>query len=219
MARIQRVVLSEQVKDFIVDAIQSGELLPGDRVVESALARQLGVSQAPVRDAIRDLVMMGFLETEPHRGTSVRSFSPEEQYEVYIVRAALESLAARLAATRMSDGDEKKLQEILDEMIDASQEHDLDRTTRLDNEFHETILEIAGNKLLHQLWQRLQFGYWTIATARMAYWDLEYLAARHRELLEALRTRQPERASEAMRSHIEDLGQPLHHPQAEVHSD
>ena len=219
MARIQRVVLSEQVKDYIMDAIQTGELLPGDRVVESALARQLGVSQAPVRDAIRDLVMMGFLETEPHRGTSVRSFSPQEQYEVYVVRAALESLAARLAAPRLSSSDERKLQEILDEMIDASQVHDLERTTRLDNQFHETILDIAGNKLLHQLWQRLQFGYWTITTARMAYWDLEYLAARHRELLEALKTRQPERAAEAMRSHIEDLGQPLHNPQPEGYTD
>ena len=210
---LRHVVLREQVKDFIMEAILGGEFKPGDRVVESALARRLGVSQAPVREALRDLVMMGFLEAEPHRGTFVRSFSSEEQHEVYVVRAALESLAARLAATRLTEADIVKLHIILDGMIQAGQEHSLEGMTRLDNEFHETILEIAGNKLLHQLCQRLQFGRWTIVTARMSSFDLEYLAARHKELLGALETRDPEAATNAMRRHIEDLGKPLHSPE------
>jgi DNA-binding GntR family transcriptional regulator len=203
-----RVVLSDQVKEFIVEAILDGEFKPGDRIVESSLARRLGVSQAPVREAIRDLVLMGFLETEPYKGTSVRSFSPQELWEVYTVRAALESLAARLAATRLTEADVETLQSILDEMIEASREHDLDKTTRLNNDFHETILKIAGNRLLHQLWQTLRFGYWTIVTARISSFDLEYLATRHEELLEALKTRDPEEAMYAMRRHIEDLGKP-----------
>ena len=69
------------------------------------MARRLGVSQAPVREAIRDLILLGFLEAEPYKGTSVRSFSPEELWEVYTVRAALESLAARRAGTRVSVSD------------------------------------------------------------------------------------------------------------------
>ncbi|NJN92643.1 MAG: GntR family transcriptional regulator [Anaerolineales bacterium] len=84
---LPRLVLSEQIKDYIVEAILRADLKPGDRIVESALARQLGVSQAPVREAVRDLVLLGFLETEPFKGTSVRSFSPEELLEVYAVRA------------------------------------------------------------------------------------------------------------------------------------
>jgi DNA-binding GntR family transcriptional regulator len=203
-----RVVLSDQVKEFIVEAILDGEFKPGDRIVESSLARRLGVSQAPVREAIRDLVLMGFLETEPYKGTSVRSFSPQELWEVYTVRAALESLAARLAATRLTEADVETLQSILDEMIEASREHDLDKTTRLNNDFHETILKIAGNRLLYQLWQALRFGYWTIVTAKISSFDLEYLAARHEELLDALKTRDPRKAMYAMRRHIEDLGKP-----------
>ena len=205
---LPRVVLSDQVKAFIMDAIMSGEFKPGDRVVESSLARQLGVSQAPVREAIRDLVLMGFLETEPYKGTSVRSFSPEELWEVYTVRAALESLAARLAATRLSQADVETLRGILDEMVDAGRKQDLERMTRLDNDFHETILKVGGNKLLHQLWRTLKFGYWTIVTAKMSSFDLEYLAVRHEELLNALATRDPEKAMHAMRRHIEDLGKP-----------
>lgn len=216
---LSRVVLSEQIKDYVVKAILSGELKPNDRIVESALARRLGVSQAPLREAIRDLVLLGFLETEPYKGTSVRSFSPEELYEVYSVRAALEALAARLAATRLTNADEQTLRKLLDEMIEAAQKHDREQMTRLDNDFHETILHISGNKLLHQLWKTLQFGYWTIITTRISSFDLEYLAVRHEEMLEALSTRDPEKAMQAMQHHIEDLGRPLETLQSEDHQE
>ena len=214
-AQLTRVVLSDQVKAFIVDAIMGGEFKPGDRIVESALARQLGVSQAPVREAIRDLARMGFLESEPYRGTSVRSFTPAELWEVYTVRAALEALSARLAATRLSDDDVETLERILDQMVDAGRRQDLERMTELDNDFHKTILQISGNKLLYQLWQTLQFGYWTIVTAKMSTFDLEHLAARHGQLLDALKTRDPQRAMDTMRRHIEDLGKPPVEPEVD----
>lgn len=205
---LPRVVLSDQVKQYVIEAIVNGEFTAGDRVVASSLARRLGVSQAPVREAIRDLVLLGFLENEAFRGTSVRSFSPKELYEVYAVRAALESLAARTAATRLNEDDIQALQETLDEMIRAAQAQDEERMTRLDNEFHEAILRISDNGLLYQLWQTLQFGYWTIVTTRISSMDLEELARRHETLLAALETRDPQKAGLAMQHHIEDLGKP-----------
>jgi DNA-binding GntR family transcriptional regulator len=203
-----RVVLGDQVKEYVIEAIMSGEFQPGDRVVASSLARRLGVSQAPVREAIRDLVLLGFLENEAFKGTSVRSFTPKELYEVYTVRAALESLAARLAAERLTAGDVQALQDTLGQMIRAAQEQDEAGMVRLDNRFHETILQISDNQLLYQLWQTLQFGYWTIVTARSSSYDLEELARRHEALLEALATKDPHKAAEAMQHHIEDLGKP-----------
>ncbi|MFN2292556.1 MAG: GntR family transcriptional regulator [Anaerolineae bacterium] len=203
-----RVVLGDQVKEYVIEAIMNGEFQPGDRVVASALARQLGVSQAPIREAIRDLVLLGFLENEPFKGTSVRSFSPKELNEVYTVRAALESLAARLAAERLTDQDASALSDTLEKMIQAAQEQDEEGMVRLDNCFHETILQISDNGLLYHLWQTLQFGYWTIVTARSSSYDLEELARRHESLLEALKTRDPHRAAVAMQRHIEDLGRP-----------
>ena len=205
---LHRAPLGGQIREFVIDAIMSGELRAGDRVVAKALAERLGVSQAPVREAIRDLVLLGFLDTEPFKGTSVRSFTEKELQEVYTVRAALESLAARLAATRMTEEDVRSLQDTLDRMIQAAQEQDEEEMVRLDNEFHETILQVSDNKLLRQVWQTVQFGYWTIVTARASTYDLEELARRHESLLEALKSGEPQRAMVAMQCHIEDLGKP-----------
>lgn len=205
---IPRVVLSERIKEFIVQAVLSGEIKPGERIIESSMARQLGVSQAPVREAIRDLVLLGFLESVPYKGTAVRSFTPEELWETYTVRAALESLAARLAASHMTAEDCQALQEILDEMMDAAHQEDRDRLIQLDNRFHETIIRISRNKTLYQLWKTLQFGTWTIVTYRKTTYEPAYLAARHQELLEALQSHDPEKAMHAMQHHIEDMGQP-----------
>ncbi len=205
---LQRAPLGRQIREFVIDAIMSGELRAGDRIVARSLAERLGVSQAPVREAIRDLVLLGFLDTEPFKGTSVRSFSKRELQEVYTVRAALESLAARLAATRMTEEDARTLQRTLDRMIQAAQEQDEEEMVRLDNEFHETILQVSGNKLLYQVWQTVQFGYWTIVTARASSYDLEELARRHESLLEALKSGEPQTAMNAMHCHIEDLGKP-----------
>lgn len=205
---LPRVVLSDRVKEYIVEAVLSGEFKPGDRIVESSMARDLGVSQAPVREAIRDLVLLGFLETEPYKGTSVRSFTPEELWETYTVRAALESLAARLAATHLTDDDVEKLQGILDEMMEAARQQDRDLLVELDNRFHETILKISRNKTLHQLWKTLEFGTWSIVTYRKSSYDPAYLAARHGELLAALKTGDAEKAAHTMQHHIEDMGKP-----------
>jgi len=205
---IPRVVLSERIKEFIVQAVLSGDLKPGDRIVESSMARQLGVSQAPVREAIRDLVLLGFLESVPYKGTAVRSFTPEELWETYAVRAALESLAARLAARHMTAEDAQALHKILDEMMDAARQEDRDGLARLDNRFHETIIRISRNKTLYQLWKTLQFGTWTIVTYRKTTYEPAYLAARHQELLEALQSHDPEKAMYTMQHHIEDMGQP-----------
>lgn len=205
---IPRIVLSDRVKEHIIEAVLSGELKPGDRIVESSMARQLGVSQAPVREAIRDLVLLGFLESEPYRGTSVRSFTPEELWETYTVRAALESLAARLAAEHITQADTEALQHILDEMMEAAHQQDQDRLVQLDNHFHEKILQISRNKTLYQLWKTLQFGTWSIVTYRISSYEPAYLAARHEQLLDALRSGDPERAMHVMQHHIEDMGKP-----------
>jgi DNA-binding GntR family transcriptional regulator len=206
--KLPRTMLSDRVKEYIVEAILSRQLQPGDRIVETLLARRLGVSQAPVREALRELVVMGFVESHPYRGTSVRALSQQDLWESYTVRAALEALAARLAAARLTEADEQHLEAILAEMLEASRLQDHERTIRLDNKFHETILQIAGNKLLSQVWKTLEFGRWTMVTYRLSNYGYDFLAIRHRQLLDALLTRDPETAAEAMQHHIEDLGVP-----------
>jgi DNA-binding GntR family transcriptional regulator len=208
-SNLSRKIFSDQIKEYTKDAILNGTYKAGDRIVESALAKQLGVSQAPVREAIRELVVMGFLETEPFKGTSVRTFTSQDLHEVYTVRAALESLAGRQAATQITDDDLVVLRTILDEMLDAALQDDVRLMVQKNNLFHNTIFEISGNKLLYKLYQTLQFAQWTIFSTTRLELGLGFLAQRHETLLDALATRNPDIAADAMRNHIEELGSPL----------
>jgi DNA-binding GntR family transcriptional regulator len=100
-AAISRSVLSDQVKDRLLQAILDGRYPPGARIVETRVARELGTSQAPVREALRDLEALGVVETAAFRGARVRRPSAAELLEAFAIRAELESLAARLAIPRL----------------------------------------------------------------------------------------------------------------------
>jgi len=97
-----RRVFREEIREQLIADILSGRLPPGSRIVETRLAQQFGVSQAPVREALRDLALFGFVVSSPFRGTQVREISPEDLLEIYPVRAALEGVAARAPFTRPS---------------------------------------------------------------------------------------------------------------------
>src|SRR5215212_9355633 len=95
--KLRRQTLSEQIRDSLVSRIVSGEIAPGERLVETRLAQTYGTSQAPVREALRELESMRMVETQPRRGTFVRHFIQQTLKESYVVRAALEEAATRLA--------------------------------------------------------------------------------------------------------------------------
>src|SRR3984893_11915723 len=97
--RTERRVFREEIRDQLIEEILSGRLPPGTRIVETRLAQQLGVSQAPVREALRDLALFGFVVSSPFRGTQVRKIETSDLLEIYPIRAALEGVAARAAAT------------------------------------------------------------------------------------------------------------------------
>src|SRR3978361_1982606 len=85
---IARRVFREDVKEYLIGAILSGQLKPDERIIETRLAQELGISQGPVREALRDLDLFGFVVSEPFRGARVRRFSPEDLVGIYPVRAA-----------------------------------------------------------------------------------------------------------------------------------
>src|ERR687891_2640789 len=123
-APVLRSNLREQIKDVMLQRIVSGAYPPGARLVETRIAQELGVSQAPVREALRDLEQLGCIVHEPFRGCSVRAFSAEELLEAFPVRAALEALAARLAAERITDAELAELERQLERMRSAAQRGD-----------------------------------------------------------------------------------------------
>lgn len=202
---INKTVLSDQVKQYILDAIERGELQPGERLVESQLARQLRISQAPVREAIRDLVSSGFLEREPHKGAMVRLLTDKDMQEIYSVRAVLDALAAEQAAPKVSEEDLRALRNTVEKMLQMAKVGDYLAAARYDWQFHIQIVALSGNSLLRRIYDNLQLGQYILITMRRSSISLEQLAARHQAVIEALATRDPAVARRAMLQHIVEL--------------
>jgi DNA-binding GntR family transcriptional regulator len=215
---VEREVLSTQVKDRILTWILQGDLPPGSRLVETRLARQLGTSQAPVREALRDLASLGFIDTQPYRGSWVRKPTKEELIEAVEVRAELEGLAARLAAARRSDRCVSDLEQLLSAMEEAAAREDAHDHAVKNTEFHQRILDAAGNRTLKRLWSMLEpFGR-TYITASAEGIDLHWLSARHQGILDAIRDRDSDLAESRARTHAEQVAEMLEdfeHPELE----
>jgi DNA-binding GntR family transcriptional regulator len=206
LSAVSRVVLREQVKELILKRILTGAYAPGDRLVETRIAQELGTSQAPVREALRDLELLRFVESAPFKGSRVRAVADEELLEIYPVRAALEELAAREAAVRL-DGQVDRLEAELEAMHLAADAGDLHEQVVHDVEFHRLIIEAAGNGILLEVWSFLRIESRTIVTALKTGLDGHELAERHRPILDALRERDPERAGATIRRHLEQFAE------------
>lgn len=201
-AAIARSVLSDQVKDRLLEAILTGEYPPGSRIVETRVAREFGISQAPVREALRSLASLGLVEMRPHRGAWVRQPSREELIEAVHVRGILEAYAAEVAASRIDDKCVEKLEGLLQDMRDLAEEGDALAQAHKNAEFHETVVKAADNETLMRTWKLLEPFTQTYLTATAPGVDLGWLAGRHVEILDALRARDPEAASNATRKHL-----------------
>lgn len=208
-APLEREVLSTQVKDRILTWILRGDLEPGSRLVETQLARQLGTSQAPIREALRDLSTLGFVESRPYKGSWVRKPTLEELIEAVEVRAELEGLAARLAAIRRTDQCVRDLEMLLEAMAKSAEVGDPHQQSISNTQFHARIVEAAGNDTLRRHWSLLEpFGR-TYITASATGIDLHYLGARHQAILDAIRDQDPDLAAACARTHAEEVKEML----------
>ncbi len=201
---LARTVLRDQIREILLKRILSGEYAPGDRLVEMQLAKEFGTSQSPVREALRELELLRFVESEAYKGTRIRAVSPEEIAEIYPVRAALEDLAAREAAVKMR-GEVSELEGEFEEMVRSANEGDLPEIAQHDVRFHELIVEAAGNAILLDTWRSLRVEARTVITVLKADVDLIEIAEMHRPLLDALADGSPEEAGKALRWHFETL--------------
>jgi DNA-binding GntR family transcriptional regulator len=202
----------ERAKDVILQRIVSGDYPPGSRLVETRIAQELGVSQAPVREALRDLEQLGCIVHEPFRGCSVRAFSADELLEAFPVRAALEALAARLAAERISEQELLRLAELLETMRAAARRDDPHGQSQANASFHATIVRAARNATLERQWALLEPFSRTFLTVSQPGLDLLALSERHIPILDALRARDPDAAAEAMHQHLMDAAELLKEP-------
>ncbi len=201
MSTVSRTVLREQIKEILLERILRGELEPGERLVETRIARELGTSQAPVREALRDLQLLRLVESEPFRGARVRAVDDAQLLPVFPVRAALEELAAREAAVR-ANGDVRPLERELEAMREAAASGDWRTQISHDLAFHRTVIEMADSEPLLQCWLVLGVEVSTAFAVYWTYWDQMDLAEFHVPIVDAIRSGDPARAGAEARKHV-----------------
>jgi DNA-binding GntR family transcriptional regulator len=210
---LARSVLSSQVKDRMLQWILEGELAPGSRIIETQVARQLGTSQAPVREALRDLATLGLVDVHPYRGARVREPDAEELIEAMELRGELEALAARSAARAIDEATLQRMRELLDEMRASAARGDAHTQAMQNSAFHTCVITASANRTLQRLWAMLEPFARTYLTATVPGADLHWLAERHVAILEALEARDADRAAEVMREHARQAESQVLSPQ------
>jgi DNA-binding GntR family transcriptional regulator len=205
---VSRIVLREQVKELVLERILDGTYAPGERLVETRIAQELGTSQAPVREALRDLELLRLVESEPFRGARVREVQREELAEIYPVRAALEEVAAREACARL-DGDVAVLEAELDGMRKAAARGDLHAQVEHDAAFHRAIVEACGNATLIAVWSSLGIHARTLLTALTTGVEAREIVEMHAPIVEAFSERDARKAGRVLRRHVEHFGELL----------
>ena len=209
MKKIDRVPLREQVVEAIRQVILTGEFQPGDKLPELDLAERLGVSRSPVREALYILEQQGLVVNRLKKGTYVVSLTPQELYDGQLLRAVIEEFAIQQAIERSQphEWDElcANIEQLVEQMRGVS---DGDRSLNmamLEVEIHERIIEAAKNSMLSRSWHflGLPMRVWLVKNlyhAQEEFWQATI--DNHVNLLEALRSRDPEICREAIRSHI-----------------
>lgn len=195
--------LRDVVFNTLRRAILMGELKPGERLMEIQLAKRLGVSRTPVREAIRKLELEGLVLMIPRRGAIVAEITVKDLEDVLEVRNALEELAVRKACMRITEEELRDLKRISGEFRHSLEAGDLIACVEKDMAFHEVIYKAAGNGRLLQMLLNLREQMYRYRMEYMKDKRMHHLLVEeHDTIRRALKKRDVEKAANAMRTHI-----------------
>ena len=197
--------LREVVFESIRAAIISGDLKPGERLMEVQLAEKLGVSRTPVREAIRKLELEGLVVMVVRKGAYVAGLSIKDITDVLELRGALEGLAAGLAADRITEDEIIELQAIASDFDKALESDNMEQMVIKDVEFHDKIFKATRNERLIQLTNNLREQVQRFREMHIYNYDKsKELSTEHNEISEAIAKRDAEQAEKMARKHIEN---------------
>ena len=200
--RLDHQPISARIRNVLLERILGGEYAAGERLVELQLAREFGTSQAPVREALRDLETAGLVTIKPRRGSFVNDYHARAQHEIYTVRGALEEAGMRLAMPSLKR-DSSILASHLEGMREAAREGDVEGVTRHSVGFHRAVMRAAGNELLLRMWESLHVEIHSRKTAMQPNTDLMAVADSHAPILNAVLSGDVELACRLSREHQE----------------
>jgi DNA-binding GntR family transcriptional regulator len=199
---IARESLADRVRQVLIDRIFDGAYPPGTRLIEMQIARELNISQTPVREALSALEAARIVETQPYRGTRVRRIGDGERREARQVRAVLEELAARLGAASLRER-LRELRAEADAALAAARQHDVARYLQHNVRFHRMIIEAADNAVLLRTWESLGFSVGARVRAARTSVDMIAVAKEHRQIIDALARGDGKVAGRLLRRHVE----------------
>lgn len=195
--------LRDLVFNALRDAILKGELIPGERLLENKLAERMGVSRTPIREAIRKLELEGLVTMIPRKGAEVSKITKKDIKDVLEVRAALESLAVRLACDKIDKDRIELLLKLKEDFKLAAKRKDIDQIIQKDVEFHDAIFAATGNEKLIQILDNLRKQIYRFRVKYIQEMeDYQVLVDEHEEIVESIINSNHDKAEEIAKKHI-----------------
>jgi len=199
-------LLSKKVYKILKKEIIKGSFKPGTKLPESRIAKQLGVSRTPVREALRELAAEGFVKMNPNQAIIVKNISIKDLLEVLQIRGVLEGLAARLAAPLITEEKIKVLETCNENMEKFIIKNNVLAFGKESNKFHELILDVCGNDRLTQIRKNLADQIYRFRNISLHIpGRLESALIEHREITEALKQGDADKADALSKTHIANV--------------
>jgi DNA-binding GntR family transcriptional regulator len=203
---VQKSSVRDQVRRVLTERILAGHYQPGERLVESQIARELGTSQGSVREALRELEASRLVESEPNRGARVRDVSASEMRQAYLVRGVLEQAAAATAAKEFK-GDVDTLRAEVAQLLRAADAGEYAEQAAHVSAIHRAIVAASGNGVLLRTWESLALETRVRVRLRWAI-DPKQIAASYEAILAALERGDGRAAGKLLREHAETFAPP-----------
>ena len=199
----RRKTTKEIVYDQLKRSILSGELDPNQMMTETSLAESLHISRTPVREAVGDLTKEGLLIHIPRKGFKVRRIDEDDMEQILYLRISIEMRSVKMLIDHITDEELKKLDALIDEQQIAIQNNDRIRYIELDQILHRHLLKLSNQNILEQILQELYNLTRLIGHAAISKEGrMEEVIQEHREIVNALRERDEEKAADLMRHHL-----------------
>ncbi len=194
------ILVYRQLKELII----SGELKPGERLLEYEIAAQLNTSKTPIREAIRELASEGLVIHEKRKKITVVDFNADDIREILILRAELEAIAVRLSADKLDDSYFDEMSEMIDELREAEAENDFKKVRSIDIEkIHAFIIHKSGNSRLEQMWKMLASPMMVLFQAvDFNTKKSDFASDRHAKLVELMKAGKITEAEEYVKHHV-----------------
>lgn len=202
IAQLQNHSLANLVQAEIERMILDGELAAGAKLTESTLADLLGVSRGPVREAFRMLEEAGLVHTEKNRGVFVRHVPIEEALEIFELRAVMDLYVGRKLAESLATKDVRELRQLVDGMDQAVKASHAADYHRLNLQFHDHLLELAGNAKLTATYRKLVNELSLFRRQNLTRESMTAYSREHRQIVKAIASGDPEAAGQAMYQHV-----------------